>query len=75
LAERYALFVVEQHVRRMDFIFTRLPTCADSREPPRADLDLKRQALSQVFPDALAPPPGGRLLIDRSDVVGWLRWL
>jgi hypothetical protein len=22
----------------------------------RADLDLKRQALSQVFPDALAPP-------------------
>lgn len=39
----------------------------------RADLDLKRQALSQVFPDALAPPRGGRLLIDGSDVVGWLR--
>jgi len=41
----------------------------------RADLDLKRQALSQVFPDALAPPRGGRLLIDGSDVVGWLRRL
>jgi integrase/recombinase XerD len=39
----------------------------------RADLDLKRQALSQVFPDALAPPRGGRLLIDGSDLVGWLR--
>lgn len=41
----------------------------------RADLDLKRQALSQVFPDALAPPRGGRLLLDGSDMVGWLRRL
>jgi site-specific recombinase XerD len=39
----------------------------------RADLDLKRQAISQVFPDALAPPRGGRLLLDGSDMVGWLR--
>ena len=39
----------------------------------RADLDLKRQALSQVFPDALAPPRGGRLILDGSDMVGWLR--
>ena len=39
----------------------------------RADIELKRQALSQVFPDALAPPRGGRLLIDGSDLVGWLR--
>jgi integrase/recombinase XerD len=39
----------------------------------RADLDLKRQALSQVFPDALAPPRGGRLLMDGSNLVGWLR--
>lgn len=39
----------------------------------RADLDLKRQALSQVFPDALAPPRGGRLLLDGADLVGWLR--
>ena len=41
----------------------------------RADLDLKRQAISQVFPDALAPPRAGRLLLDGSDVVGWLRRL
>jgi integrase/recombinase XerD len=39
----------------------------------RADLDLKRQALSQVFPDALAPPRGGRLLVDGADLMGWLR--
>jgi integrase/recombinase XerD len=39
----------------------------------RADLDLKRQALSQVFPDALAPPRGGRLLLNGADLVGWLR--
>ena len=41
----------------------------------RADLDLKRQALSQVFPDALAPPRAGRLILDGSDMVGWLRRL
>jgi integrase/recombinase XerD len=41
----------------------------------RADLDLKRQALAQVFPDAVAPPPGGRLLIEGSDLAGWLRRL
>jgi integrase/recombinase XerD len=39
----------------------------------RADLDLKRRALAQVFPDAVAPPRGGRLLINGSDLVGWLR--
>ena len=39
----------------------------------RVDLDLKRQALSQVFPDALAPPRGGRLLVDGADLLGWLR--
>jgi integrase/recombinase XerD len=41
----------------------------------RADLDLKRRALAQVFPDVVAPPPGGRLLLDGSDLVGWLRRL
>ena len=39
----------------------------------RADLDLKRQAISQVFPDALAPPRAGRLLVDGASLVGWLR--
>lgn len=41
----------------------------------RADIDLKRQALSQVFPEALAPPRGGRLIVDGSDIVRWLRHL
>lgn len=39
----------------------------------RADVDLKRQALAQVFPDALAPTRGGHLLLDGRDLVGWLR--
>ena len=41
----------------------------------RADLDLKRRALAQVFPHAVSPPPGGRLLLDGSDLAGWLRKL
>lgn len=41
----------------------------------RADLDLKRRALAQAFPDALAPPPGGRLLLSGVDLAGWLRRL
>jgi integrase/recombinase XerD len=41
----------------------------------RADIDLKRQALSQVFPDALAPPRGGRLELKGSELVRWLRRL
>ena len=41
----------------------------------RADLDLKRRALAQVFPDAVTPPPGGRLLLDGTDLTGWLRRL
>ena len=41
----------------------------------RADIDLKRRALAQVFPDAVAPPPGGQLLLDGSDLTGWLRRL
>jgi integrase/recombinase XerD len=39
----------------------------------RADLDLKRQALAQVFPEALAPPRAGRLLINGAELIGWLR--
>jgi integrase/recombinase XerD len=41
----------------------------------RADLDLKRQALMQVFPDAPRPPRGGNVSLERLDVVGWLRRL
>lgn len=39
----------------------------------RADIDLKRKALAQVFPDAIAPPRGGHVVPDGRDLVGWLR--
>jgi hypothetical protein len=41
----------------------------------RADIDLKRQALAQVFPDVLAAPQAGRVALERLDVIGWLRRL
>ena len=40
----------------------------------RADLDHKRQALAQVFPDALAPPSAGATRVG-IDIVEWLRRL
>lgn len=40
----------------------------------RADLDLKRQALAQVFPEALAPPTAGGARVG-IDIVEWLRRL
>lgn len=39
----------------------------------RADIDLKRQAISQVFPDALAPPRAGQFRPTGRDLLGWLR--
>jgi len=41
----------------------------------RADLDLKRQALSQVFPAILAPPRAGHVLFDPDGLSSWLRRL
>jgi integrase/recombinase XerD len=41
----------------------------------RADLDLKRQALAQVFPEILAPPKGGAFVFHGDDIAGWLRRL
>jgi site-specific recombinase XerD len=40
-----------------------------------ADLDLKRQALLQVFPETLGAPTAGRLHIDGSEITRWLRRL
>lgn len=41
----------------------------------RADIDLKRQALAQVFPEILAPPKGGAFVFHGDDITGWLRRL
>ena len=41
----------------------------------RADIDLKRQALAQVFPEMLAPPKGGAFVFRGDDITGWLRRL
>jgi site-specific recombinase XerD len=41
----------------------------------RADIDLKRQALAQVFPGILAPPKGGAFVFRDDDITGWLRRL
>jgi integrase/recombinase XerD len=41
----------------------------------RSDIDLKRAALSQVFPDAIAPPKAGHLRIDGAELTNWLRRL
>ena len=39
----------------------------------KADMDIKRQALAQVFPDVLGAPRAGRIGLERLDVVEWLR--
>jgi integrase/recombinase XerD len=41
----------------------------------RADIDLTRQALAQVFPEVLAPPKGGAFVFRGDDITGWLRRL
>ncbi|MFN0314551.1 MAG: tyrosine-type recombinase/integrase [Burkholderiales bacterium] len=41
----------------------------------RADLDLKRQALAQVFPEVLAPPKGGAFVFRDDKIATWLRRL
>jgi site-specific recombinase XerD len=41
----------------------------------RSDIDLKRQALAQVFPEVLAPPKGGAFVFHGQDITAWLRRL
>ena len=41
----------------------------------RADMDLKRQALAQVFPETLGAPAGGRVRLDGTEISSWLRRL
>jgi integrase/recombinase XerD len=38
----------------------------------KADMDLKRQALTQVFPETLRAPAAGRLRLDGSEFTRWL---
>jgi hypothetical protein len=41
----------------------------------RADLDLKRHALAQVFPDVLGAPKAGRMSLHGTELTRWLRRL
>ncbi|WP_166354515.1 tyrosine-type recombinase/integrase [Bradyrhizobium barranii] len=41
----------------------------------RADIDLKRQALMQVFPEILAPPRAGHVSSAAINIVDWLKRL
>lgn len=41
----------------------------------RADLDLKRQALMQVFPEILASPHAGHVNSAAVNIVDWLKRL
>jgi integrase/recombinase XerD len=41
----------------------------------RADLDLKRQALAQVFPDVLGAPKAGTMALHGTELTRWLRRL
>ena len=41
----------------------------------RADVDLKRAALAQVFPETLGTPSGGKLTIQDASLSDWLRKL
>jgi hypothetical protein len=44
-------------------------------EYARTDIDTKRQALSQVFPEVIPPPQAGRIAAEQLDVVKWMRRL
>ena len=41
----------------------------------RTDMDLKRQALSQVFPETLGAPKGGHVRLDGTELTTWLKRL
>jgi integrase/recombinase XerD len=41
----------------------------------RADIDMKRQALLQVFPDVLSAGPADRKTLDRLPIVEWMKRL
>ena len=50
-------------------------TLTTTMEYARADIDTKRQALSQVFPDVMPPPQAGHVSPEKLDIVNWMRRL
>ncbi len=50
-------------------------TLTTTMEYARADIDTKRQALSQLFPDVMPPPQAGRIAPEQLDIVNWMRRL
>ncbi len=50
-------------------------TLTTTMEYARADIDTKRQALSQVFPDVMPAPQAGRVAPEQLDIVNWMRRL
>ncbi|MGC1951389.1 MAG: tyrosine-type recombinase/integrase [Gammaproteobacteria bacterium] len=50
-------------------------TLTTTMDYARADIDTKRQALSQVFPDVLPPPRAGHVAQAQLHVVNWMRRL
>lgn len=41
----------------------------------RSDIDIKRQALAQVFPDFMEPPAAGQISMSSMNIIDWLRRL
>jgi len=50
-------------------------TLTTTMQYARADIDTKRQALSQVFPDVMPPPQAGHVAPEQLDIVNWMRRL
>ena len=47
-------------------------TLNTTMEYARADMDTKRQALSQVFPDVMSPSKQGHIAPEQHDIISWL---
>ncbi len=50
-------------------------TLTTTMDYARADIDTKRQALLQVFPDVMPPPKAGKVRPEQLDIVNWMRRL
>lgn len=50
-------------------------TLTTTMEYARADIDIKRQALSQIFPDVMPPLKAGQVAPQQLDIINWMRRL